>query len=296
MSKEGKGRNQIVYELAQINIKASSGSVSNILKEYKESQNKEQLAPPEINEQHETPVNTQLQMSTDTSPMFTPVYTPSIENEDFLHLPNVDFSDIAYQENYPNDLEEQINQIHNFEITKDTLQKQIEENRMILKADKKAAENFSVVKTEMTKAGIELTDLSGFLGVMTAFRKYNYDCGNILMAFSDIQDIVIERKNIERLKAEARNNQKAFQKMLDTLGVNLDGLKKLFVSLMSLEQQGISLDEIVNLSRTVSNHLNQIRRQNWERNAQDGWAQDVNVNNEGGGQDYDQGYGYGYGY
>src|SRR5215467_2267262 len=52
---EKKGRNQIVYELAKQNIKASAGSVSNILRKCKEGkdknnlsgQDKDDLVPPE---------------------------------------------------------------------------------------------------------------------------------------------------------------------------------------------------------------------------------------------------------
>src|SRR5215469_12991515 len=40
MSKEGKGRNQIVYELGLGHVKVSSGSVSNILNEDKNNKSK----------------------------------------------------------------------------------------------------------------------------------------------------------------------------------------------------------------------------------------------------------------
>jgi len=39
MAKAGKGRNQIVYELALEHVKVSSGSVSNILNEDKNNKN-----------------------------------------------------------------------------------------------------------------------------------------------------------------------------------------------------------------------------------------------------------------
>jgi hypothetical protein len=55
---------------------------------------------------------------------------------------------------------------------------------------------------------------------------------------------------------------------------------------MSLEQQGVSLDELVDLCRS--------RKQDWQRRKQIGqWCKQV-VNN---GQDYSQGYNnYSYGY
>ena len=52
MSKEGKGRNQITCELARTNIKDSAGSVSKIIKEWK--QKMKTVTTPEINQQYET--------------------------------------------------------------------------------------------------------------------------------------------------------------------------------------------------------------------------------------------------
>src|SRR5215467_4187224 len=51
MSRQGKGRNQIAHELSLVNIHCSTGSVSNVLKESRERQNKEQVinATPETN-------------------------------------------------------------------------------------------------------------------------------------------------------------------------------------------------------------------------------------------------------
>src|SRR5215831_5948509 len=45
---EKKGRNQIVYELAKQNIRASAGSVSNILRKCKEGKNKNNLSGQDV--------------------------------------------------------------------------------------------------------------------------------------------------------------------------------------------------------------------------------------------------------
>lgn len=155
---------------------------------------------------------------------------------------------------------------------------------------KKAVEDFDIVKKEMAKAGIE-PDSPRFLNVITAFKKYNYNCGDILLAFAEIIDInkasekiKRERQEINKQKQtldrrlEETNNERAFQTILNTLGIGLGQLKEMLISLMSLEQQGVPLDQIVTLSRT----LYQNRQKQWERRGRDGYKS----NNNGGGHGY----------
>ena len=80
----------------------------------------------------------------------------------------------------------------------------------------------------------------------------------------------------------------AFQIVINTLGINLDQLKSAITHLISLEQMGIGVEQIVGICRNLRQY--QIRRQQWER-GQEWNAQYMNQRNNGhGGQGQNQGY------
>src|SRR5215831_11894700 len=105
MSKEGKGRNQIVYELGPQHIKVSSGSVSNILNEDKN--NKTHIT--------DSTINTKVDINTSASPFSArsgdgkvAITTSSeAQQSSSLHivstsdLKEIDFADTAYRDFYP---------------------------------------------------------------------------------------------------------------------------------------------------------------------------------------------------
>jgi hypothetical protein len=131
MSREGKGRNQIVYELGRANIHVSSGSVYNILR------NKDQIINPQ-------PTQIDASISTSNNMINT---SPSLLNGTELPDSNV-VNETADETQPKSELEEQI---HDLEARKGLLQKQIEENQRVVEADKKAADAFLIVKEEMVK-------------------------------------------------------------------------------------------------------------------------------------------------
>src|SRR5215467_12654822 len=103
MAKAGKGRNQIVYELALEHVKVSSGSVSNILNEDKN--NKSQIT--------DSTINTKVDINT-SGPTARigdgKATTRSDSNGNGLimspldivnDLKEIDFADTAYQDFYP---------------------------------------------------------------------------------------------------------------------------------------------------------------------------------------------------
>jgi hypothetical protein len=270
-----KKRHEIAYELRLSGIKISTGSISNIIKEKSDSH----LATTSEETPAEVEVKKNSSISTENHPIIETPETPQTQPDTKLERAQSDTIELQIEEKIRQ--KEQIEKdVVALEAQKKTLLAEIEEGHRMLDVEKKATQDFAVVKSEMAEAGIEP---SRFLNVINTFKKYNYDCGKIMLTFADIQDIVAEKNNVRRLKQEVDNNQRAFDNMLSSLGINLDDLKRLFISLMSLEQQGVSLDQIVGLSRT--NHFDQIRH--WEHRGR-GWDQD------NGGEGQDQGYNYGY--
>jgi hypothetical protein len=214
MSKEGKGRNQIFNELSLLNVTVSSGSISNILNEYKNNRN------------HITDLSNTLDTQGEGLAL------SSEHDNDFVNTP--------YSESYPS--EENI--IHDLETKKDLLQKHIEENKIILEANKKAADDFHAVKEEMAKCGIE-SDSVQFVKVVQIFRKHGYDPSKIMNASLEVQDVIAQKRNLEQLKDETNHKLKVLQRKLEEIGLgDFERLKKIVVNLMTLETYGIGVEQI----------------------------------------------------
>jgi len=179
------------------------------------------------------------------------------------------------------ELEEQINtkraERDVLETQKEALLTEIEERRRTLDADKKAAEDFLVVKEEMDKCGISGPDSTRFLSVIHTFQKYGYDPSKIMNAFAE----VIEVQDINRLKLEVENNQHVLDTRLEELGLgDFEQLRQVIAALMTLENFGISQEKIIGLCRNLD--LSRLRRQEWQRGREWGnWTQENN-----GGQEY----------
>jgi hypothetical protein len=113
LAHQKKGRNEIAYEL-----NLSQGSVSNILREWREG--KDQT----INAINST-ISTGILLDTDAgSEIEKAVSSNSPE-------PDADFSDIPYQENYPG-LVNLETELEDLKVKQDLLLKQIEENQRVL--------------------------------------------------------------------------------------------------------------------------------------------------------------------
>jgi hypothetical protein len=267
---EKKGRNQIVYELAQANIKASAGSVSNILKEWKHDQPGETV--------NELQPNENLTMQ-------TAVYTHK-ENEDSLqdNESQIDFDDLPYKDSYPylynNDVQsvdaEPIDatiekeaqgeiksecssalsnithtSINDLECKKASLLKQIEDSQRIMEANKKAADDLKIVKEEMVKCGIE-ADSADFIKVIRIFRKFGHDPSVIMNTFLEIQDVAMERERIKNLKEETDHKLSVLRRKLEEIGLgDFEKLKQIVVSLMTLETYGIGIEQIISYYHSI---------------------------------------------
>jgi hypothetical protein len=147
------------------------------------------------------------------------------------------------------DIDELVKTKQALEAEKLQLQTQVEEARRTLDVEKKTAEDFQSIKKEISDCGIDITDSTRFLAVVNSFKKYNYDCGKIMLAFADIRDIESEKKHLEQLKEEADKNENVVKAMIGTLGIGIDDLKKAIVSLMTLEDYGVGVEEILKLVR-----------------------------------------------
>ena len=190
MSEEGKGRNQIFNELSLLNVDVSSGSISNILKEYKNNR------------------ITDLQ--------------PSQSDLTLSSEPDIDFVDTPYPENYPSE--------DDLEFEKDLLLKQIEEIQKILEANKKAADDFRIVKEEMSKCGIEDGSIE-FVKVVQVFRKYGHDPSKIMNAFLEVPDVIAEKRNLEQLKEETDHKLKVLKRKLEEIGLgDFEKLRRIVIS------------------------------------------------------------------
>jgi hypothetical protein len=175
-----------------------------------------------------------------------------------------------------------------YEIEK--LKREEQEARQLVATINKDKDSFLELKEEMGKAGIEPTDSPRFLNVIHAFKKYNYDPSKIMGAFAEVMEV----EDVKRLKEETNGNRRALDTMLSTLGVGLDQLKQIIVSLMTLEDLGVDVEQIINLCRTYPSRLtgrdmDRLRRQEWERKGRE-WGNWIQENNGGGGQEYDYGY------
>jgi hypothetical protein len=217
LSKEGKGRNQIFHELSLLNVNVSSGTISNVLNQYKNNRN------------HITNMN-------NTS---SPSSTAQREGLSLSSEPDVDFADISYQEDYP-----PLN-LEDLEVKKDLLLKQIEENQRVSEANRKAADAFLAVKEEMAKYSIEDGSIQ-FVKVIQTFRKYGHDPSKIFNSFLEVQDVVIEKEHIKRLSEETDHKLRVLERKLEEIGLgDFENLRKIVVSLMTLETYGIGVDQII---------------------------------------------------
>jgi hypothetical protein len=289
MAQEGIGRNRISYELAKLNIKASKGSVSNILADWR-SKNKEQSTVIDINlhdkSQQLQIVNTQLQPSSENSTMQTAVYTPKTEeNEDSLNSPDIDFCEVPYKDSYPylsnnhdvqsidvtqevkkeeggengqlesitlsNVEDPLLGQLTDLEVKKASLLKQIEDSQRIMEDNKKAADDFLIVKEEMVKCGIE-ADSADFIKVIRIFRKFGHDPSKIMNTFLEIQDVAMEKERIKSLKEETDHKLSVLRRKLEEIGLgDFQKLKQIVVSLMTLETYGIGIEQIISYYHSI---------------------------------------------
>ena len=141
--------------------------------------------------------------------------------------PDIDFADIPYQENYPG-----LTELDDLESKKDLLLKQIEENQKILEANRKAADDFRIVKEEMSKCGIEDGSIE-FVKVVQMFRKYGHDPSKIMNAFLEVQDVIAEKRNLEQLKEETDHKLKVLKRKLEEIGLgDFEKLRRIVVSLL----------------------------------------------------------------
>ncbi len=165
------------------------------------------------------------------------------------------------------------------------LQREIEEGRRMLdtiNVDKEAAEH---LKAELKKYGLDINSLDSkrFIDTLQVFRRFNFDYNKMVETFVEVEDVVVEKRNIERLKLEVENNQHALDTVLSIMGLaNIEQLKQVVISLMTFETFGISQEQIIGLARNANlGHLNTKRRQQWERSRE--WGNWVEGNNGGGG-------------
>jgi hypothetical protein len=202
----GKGRNEIAYEL-----NLSQGSVSNILKEWRGQPN-------------------------------TNIINADTNSNNTLPISDIDFSDIPYQENYPGLVDSETEDLG---VKKDFLLKQIEESQKILEANKKAADALLAVKEEVAKCGIEDGSIE-FIKVIQLFRKYGYDPSKIMNAFLEVQNVTAEKRNLEQLKEDTEHKLRVLRKKLEEIALgDFETLRKVIVSLLTLETYGIGIEQII---------------------------------------------------
>src|SRR5215467_10007471 len=80
---------------------------------------------------------------------------------------------------------------------------------------------------------------------------------------------------IQDIADEKRDSRHSFRGIGS--GRSFDRFTEAAAKLVTLNQQGVSLDQIISLPRTI----NQTRRQHWERSASQGWSNDyINENVE----------------
>jgi len=176
----------------------------------------------------------------------------------------------------------------------------IDSEMLHLEELKKSAEDFAVIKAEMAAAGIGGPDSPKFINVLRTFKECGYSTSRILEASAEVMELEDARENIKQQKQEIEKEREvldrkleeiddpyAFQTVINTLGINLDQLKSAITHLISLEQMGIGVEQIVGICRNL--HQNQICRQQWERGSE--WnTQGYRSTNNG---SVSQEYGYG---
>ena len=112
-------------------------------------------------------------------------------------------------------------------------------------------------------------------------------------AFAEVIEIRDAREDIKQQKKEIEEQREILDRRLEEIGLgDFDRLRQVVVALMTLEQMGIGVEQIVSIVHNMG--LEQTRRQ--ERKPRAGWdtAGYINENN-GHSQEYgynDQGYGY----
>ena len=222
MARQGKGRNEIAYELSLSDIRVSSGSVSNILKEWR---------------------NGNSDITTLTKPIAT---EPSLEG-----------------------------QISEKEIELAELRMNIDAEELHLEELKKSAEDFAVIKAEMAAAaGIGGPDSAKFSSVIQAFKECGYSPTKIMEVFAEIIDIKDAREDVKRKQKEVEEQREVLDRRLEEMGFgDLEKLTQTVAALTTLSQYGIDCDKIISISTNLSNY--QLRRQQWERKARDGWGAQI---------------------
>jgi hypothetical protein len=254
LAQQKKGRNEIAYEL-----NFSQGSVSNILREWREG--KDQT----INAINSTISSILLDTDAGSPDSINQVHSgtgiaesPATNITSAKHQssePDIDFADIAYPESYPIELVEELKIL---QTQKEQLLIEIEEGRKMLDA----------LKDEMSRCGIDpsMADSPRILNVIHAFRQYGYDPSKIMNAFTEVVEIEDARNDIERLRSEIESDRRILDEKLESLGLgNFDELRRVCVALLTLEQFNIGIDQIISIYQDFRNQQNQ-RSQNWINN------------------------------
>jgi hypothetical protein len=262
MAQAGKGRNQIAYEMSN---EVSSGSVSNILKEWRRGNSKDQIVDPQ-------PLQSSPQPSPPDADIITgiplninavPPLLSGIGKDSFDTTvgPDIDFADIAYPESYPNSSIEPVEEQYKIlQTQKEQLLMEIEEGRKML----------DTLKDEMSRCGIKsTTDPARFLNIVNTFQRYGYDPSKIMNTFTEMVEIEDARNDTKRLKLEVENDRRILDEKLENLGLgDLHQLKQVIISIMTLESFGVGIDQIINLCRSfrLRGENQKLGSQNWTNN------------------------------
>lgn len=135
------------------------------------------------------------------------------------------------------------------------IRKEIDSEKSYLNELKKSTDNFAVIRQEMAAGGISGPDGSS---VIQVFKEFGYSTSRILEASAKVMELKDISEKIKQQKQEIdeqTDNNRHLETMLGTLGLGIDQLKSAITSLMTLEQMGVSLDQIVHLGQLLISHI-----------------------------------------
>jgi hypothetical protein len=290
---EGKlGRNAIA-ETPGIKAFCSSGTVSNVLKQYQEQSVSKATRsfgnePEKKSDSHLTERTFHKEISAEvkknsgliednlitespekiknagTSEPETPQTQPDIKLERAQSAPTTILQ-----------TEEKIRQEKKEQIEKDIIALQAEKTRLILKIaegqkvlnvnlmkHQDIIKQFSAVKREMIKTGIKPSELSKFLPILTTFKDYNYDSGRILLDLAHIQE---EKSNLQQQKQELDKQQEIIDSRLEEIGFgNFNQLEQTVIALTTLrDNYGIGMEQIISIVQSASRQQLERRGREW---------------------------------
>src|SRR5215831_1564195 len=96
---------------------------------------------------------------------------------------------------------------------------------------RKLVEDYAQMKAEMRRYGIGPEDPKRFSNVLQVLQRDNYDCGKILGAFADVDDVT-------KLKLEVDNESLTFRTRLEEVKDSLPLAEQLL-------QYGIGINEVI---------------------------------------------------